>query len=233
VKVNNTCLTNKMLAVANSHLKAWKLAYLNGDRFSLIMEDDVIFGRDFKKVIESIDFINCDILYLGSFFTESESCFARFLELFYGHCESAGRVCDIPQTGHCMTRHRLALGTHCYVVTRRGLRSLIENVSRKITNHIDVQIQSIAVSGEIVAHSVCPPIAFQFSAMRRNRSPTLLNKLVDGIFPHCNPSMSFCLSTPFSRLLDCEVNGWTIVGCLILLTCEASQGSQLLLEFHR
>ncbi len=111
-------------AVHASHYDAWKQADADGLEAVIILEDDAVLGKNFSEIFE-LSWIPFDADVVK-------------LEAYWGEAE-LGPASEYTLPGRKVHRlHSLHLGAAGYLVTAKGLKKLLQHVSREvIRNPID------------------------------------------------------------------------------------------------
>lgn len=146
------------LGCALSHLNVWKTFVKTKEQFCLILEDDVIFEKDFSK--EKIKQVlldtpkDFDILYLGCF---NSPTFVYAMTLLLMN----------KKTNTCKSKlvknTDVALATHAYIISRKGAKKLIKLLDHNINNHIDFCIQRLNKNNLIKSYTLKNKIIHQTS----------------------------------------------------------------------
>jgi len=147
------------LGCALSHLNVWKTFVKTKNPHCLILEDDVIFEKDFsKETIKQIlldtpkDF---DILYLGCF-NSPTFIYAMTLLLMNKNINNTCKSKLVKKTD-------VALATHAYIISRKGAKKLIKLLDHNINNHIDFCIQRLNKNNLIKSYTLKNKIIHQTS----------------------------------------------------------------------
>ncbi|KAJ3278267.1 hypothetical protein HK104_002510 [Borealophlyctis nickersoniae] len=139
----NFC-TPGMVGCAASHLKTWK-AFLASDwDLAVVCEDDVRLAGDCRKRLEAVlvevpeDF---DLLYGGCLHCHPDGAEQSWSSFFF-NVATAGKMYNAKHRVLSKNLYvpKVALGTHCYVVSRKGAKRLVELMDGRINYHVDVQM---------------------------------------------------------------------------------------------
>ncbi len=215
--------TDKMVAIAASHMKCWTTMLKSGYDAVLVAEDDVILHRGIKEKIDNLVVPkDWDVIYLGCFGCEETGPTAYFqlFSLFTGKPERAGfklnKDLHVPQ---------VALGTHCYLVSRKGAETLLSLFERNIDDHVDIQMQKFSARGLLKTYAVSPLLSSQTSSQKFTGFPRLLNASIDGYYASKNQdiALNFCLSTPGAVVFGYPVNVWTTTFVIAAAVCGIYQ----------
>lgn len=148
------------IGCAMSHIGVWE-QILDGDKdHAIVFEDDVVLVKEFKQHLDIIfqsipkDF---DILYLGGFGTESN------LNAFTVLMTLCGNVLKPKTINKHIKVPKVALGTHAYMLSKKGAKKLVRALKGNIFHHIDFCILSLAKEGKIKLYSCTPRLAYQTS----------------------------------------------------------------------
>lgn len=212
------------IGIALSHLGLWK-HFLNTitseDDLLMVLEDDVVFVNDARKHIYTAlahtprDF---DILYLGCFGCQSTtSVFTTLMKL----CGNTRRNCP-HKINKWISKPSVALATHAYILSTKGARNLIANIDKKIFQHIDYCIQSLASRELLNSYVVTPRLAFQTSTWTKKSSnvssmyPSVLNNPLSNLTIDTKVRASYLTTLSVFRIGDTGVHV-TLSTCVIFL----------------
>jgi GR25 family glycosyltransferase involved in LPS biosynthesis len=149
------------IGCALSHLKTWKKFLKSGKDYCIIFEDDVIlkkrFIKRFERALENVP-SDYDILYLGSFGGIPKS---NFFTIIFDILQMSNPIFD--QINKYISKPKVALGAHAYVLSRKGAEKLVTFLDKNINNHIDYCIQNLASKDLIKTYTVTPRLAYQTS----------------------------------------------------------------------
>lgn len=145
---------------ALSHMKVWKAVLKQGQERALVLEDDAVLVPDFvTRLEEALEDVpkDFDVLVLGCFMlcnkdqsynTVLQKSF-RFFNPFKGHYNDT-------RTWGSVFVPELFMGTHCYVVSKKGCQNLFR-VIPKVRQHIDICMNH----PDIKVYAVSPDLATQ------------------------------------------------------------------------
>ncbi len=216
----STLCSNKMIAIAASHIKCWAEMLNRGDKAAIIAEDDVVLVTDFKKKLEKLQPpTDWDVLFLGCFACDSAgpSLYFQAYNLYLGKPIDAGRKIN----NNIHVPH-MALGTHCYLVSEKGAKRLLELFNGNIDDHVDVQMQKYFSNGKLKNYSISSLISSQTSSKNFSGFPRLFNNALKGIFVTSDKGMSlpFYLSTPGIEIFGFPVNVWSGLFVIAAILCS-------------
>jgi len=109
---------------------------------------------------------------------------------------------------------QIAFGTHCYMVSRKGMENLIAAFEANIKFHIDFQIQLLQ---DLTIYALDPNLAWQCSevesTMLSAKFPWFINSRLEKILDHSGISYGYHFTVPAYQLLGEHINLWTHI-CL-------------------
>ena len=168
------------IGIAISHYKVWEKIATDKNPYIIVFEDDVIlepnFYDRFNKIIKKVP-DNFDIFYCQN---------NHNIMSFIGNISGYGN----PNSKHInehINQPSLALGTHAYVISKKGAKKLVNYFKNKLYNHINFSLQMLINSGELIVYSPYKRLAYQTStddlksSNLSNPHPILLTKLVSYI----------------------------------------------------
>lgn len=209
--------TWKMIAISLSHMKAWKQMIANDETHAVICEDDVHFRSDIAANLKAMRVPDeYDLIFLG--------CFGCVPEkrgwLFDAHSRLVGKRAlrdDIKEhNNNQLKRSDFQMGTHCYILSKKGAKALLNFFETKIDNHIDVQIQRLNATKRINVYKTYPLLAFQSSSKGdQTMFPKLLNSVFANIEIEKGVSVPFCFSMPAFEILSYSVTMYTAIFILL------------------
>ncbi len=208
VGCNKRC-TNGIVGCGMSHMALWQLIVDNDMEDTFVAEDDVVFVRDFKRLLtkywEEIP-VDYDIIYVGCLVgCDPDGLESRDMKMhkWDNHGKKGKRVSE-----HVFVPN-LALGTHCYIISKTGAAKLLEFSNGKVDTHIDHQIQRYAESLNI--YGITPTLAFQeqsqsSSTIARNGFPRFLMQPLDHVYVSEHATLAYRLSISPTTIAGQEVN---------------------------
>jgi GR25 family glycosyltransferase involved in LPS biosynthesis len=202
------------IGCAMSHIKVWKMIKASDDDYGIIMEDDVILEDNFvKKVNDALRNAppNYDILYLG--------CFdSTFFTITMG---LLGMLNKTKVINKFIKKPGVALGAHAYVVSRKGAKKLINNLDKRVYNHIDYCIQDLASQEKLNVYVATPRIAYQTSTDTcqstnvKSTHPSLVCKHLEDIYIDKGVRAGYIASLSVIRVGDANLNIMSIMLLLV------------------
>ena len=192
--------TNKTIAIAMSHIKAWKKIVDSGDPYGIVLEDDVILTDDFyDKVMTHLRKLpkGYDIFYLGCFGCQNNLNPLNILL----HTLGLGNF-NFKKINEYVNRPSVALATHAYIVSRSGAKKLIKELEGKIYFHIDFCLQLLAIDNKIKVYSPSNRIVYQKSTDKintENSHPLLLNKMLSNFYIDEKVRLSYITTVPLLK----------------------------------
>jgi GR25 family glycosyltransferase involved in LPS biosynthesis len=220
------------LGCAMSHLSVWKTFLKTKQQFCLILEDDVIFEKDFSKekikqvVLDTpTDF---DILYLGCF-NSPTFVYAMTLLLMNKNTNNTCKSKLVKNTD-------VALATHAYIISRKGAKKLIKLLDHNINNHIDFCIQRLNKNNLIKSYTLKNKIIHQtstdggYAPLRQNENsrikvphstnvinqhPILLQNILSKIYIDKHVTCDYLFTVSFMQIDDFTFNLTSILFLLL------------------
>lgn len=212
------------ICCAMSHLKAWKEFLKNDDRYGIILEEDAVFVKGFKKrLCKVIKYIpkDVDVVYLGEFGgTTKSNFFTSIMELFGNankkHNWYINKYVQIP---------KVALGAHAYIVSKKGAKKLISYLEGNVKFHIDYCIQELAAKGILNCYSLNKRIAYQTSTNQNllntttslnigSKRPLIISKIFSNIYLDEMITASYIWNVSVGRIGDLVIS----TSMLVILT---------------
>lgn len=218
----NFC-TDGQLGCGMSHFKTWRTIVNDGVQSALILEDDARLVDNFMTRLSSIwneiptDF---DIIYVGCLigceYNGNHSLLSKMLS--GGLNPFSKKIDGWKKISEHVFVPSFALGTHCYIISRKGAMKLLELTEGKVDGHVDFQIQEYAE--KIKMYAIRPTLAFQIqkqavSTIATGSFPLLPMKVFDHIRVDENMSLSYFLSCPAFQIGPYVTNTWTSVFLLL------------------
>jgi GR25 family glycosyltransferase involved in LPS biosynthesis len=196
-----------------SHIKSWELFLKSGEKNALIVEDDVVFTKDFKKNLE-INMENVpsdyDILYLGCFGCTTNINFYTFTGFFTNQLNL-----NTKKINKYINKPLFVGAAHAYVITQNGAMKLIHHIKHKISIHIDMQINQLIRDNFINAYSLNKRIVYQTSTddtLSTNISsnhPYILNSMLSDYYIDTKVKASYISTVSFIRIGNVNLTFWT------------------------
>jgi GR25 family glycosyltransferase involved in LPS biosynthesis len=113
-----------------SHRALWEHCLQESDDAFLLMEDDVVLVDEFARRLREL---------LAKLPSGWDFCYVGIIDEGPGIANKLG-----PAVAPGLYRPRDPYGTHCYLVTRQGLRQL-QQLCPRLKNHVDIQIYQDAL----------------------------------------------------------------------------------------
>jgi GR25 family glycosyltransferase involved in LPS biosynthesis len=206
------------IAIAMSHMKAWKTFLKTNQQYTIIFEDDVIIENDFAEKL-SINLKNTpndyDLLYLGCFGCKKSPNVLSTIFSFLGE----GNV-DYRDINDYINKPFIAVALHSYVISRQGAIKLLKLLEGKIYYYLDYCIQNLSSNNLINVYSLNERIAFQsstdsdISSTASNSHPFLLNKPLSRFYIDEKCRASYLTTVSIFRIGDFNI---TISSLLFLV----------------
>lgn len=206
-----------MIGCAASHIRAWETLLQSQADAALVCEDDILVSADAPRTLRTAlrhvppDF---HILYGGCFHCHPDGKRTLFGSLF--QLLTAGRV-GLPRTevvtDDLYVPH-LAIGTHCYVVSRSGAIELLRRFKGNVQYHLDVQINLHFKDLKVFA--IREPVAHQSHELSSNTvqsHPVLLNSIATH-FKEGGVPGNHIMTAPAGQVGGCVLNNWLLF-CVI------------------
>jgi len=150
-----------VIGIAMAHIKSWKLFLESGEEYGIIFEDDVVFEDNFKEELDlgvkntPKDF---DVLYLGCFGCQNNINFHTILFANTGLVNiNAGYV------NKYVNKPIISLATHAYILSRKGVKKLLNHIENNIYTHVDLNIHILANNNLINIYSLNNRLVYQTS----------------------------------------------------------------------
>lgn len=215
------------IGCALSHFKVWKTFLKTDSKYAIVFEDDIIFNNEqFDenniKLKDIIDFYinqtpdDFDILYLGSFGTESDiNFFTLMMNILNNTSENK-------QINKFIRKSSVILSAHSYILSRSGAEKLVNYLNGNIHNHIDYCIQTLSSKKLIQRYLITPRLIFQTSTNNTtstnvsNSHPIIVNNILSKYYLDTNVKASYITTLSVFRLGNFNFTISTII--LILIT---------------
>jgi GR25 family glycosyltransferase involved in LPS biosynthesis len=215
------------IGCALSHLKVWQTFLKTDSEYAIIFEDDIVFNnthfvKNNIKLKDIIEFYisqtpnDFDILYLGSFGTESNF---NFFTLTMNILNNTSKNKHINKF---IRKSSVILSTHSYILSRSGAEKLVDYLNGHIHNHIDYCIQTLSSKNLIQRYITTPRIIFQtstdntISSNVSNSHPIIFNRILSKYYLDTNVKASYITTLSVFRLGNFNFTISTII--LILIT---------------
>lgn len=204
--------TASMIGCALSHMKTWKLVTQLGHERTLVFEDDAALAPGFVEGLRQAlldvppDF---DILVLGCYYLcDKQRRYAlghEVARLVMPHAKRSDR-----RTWGSVFVPEHFSGSHCYVVSQKGARKLLDLVPR-VHYHIDMSMNN----SDLDIYAVSPDLAYQRdmadSTIASYSFPKTLTPMLDDVRDSKRISLAYYLDSPWCQIGGHKVNIWTLV----------------------
>ena len=224
-----TFCTPQMIGCAASHLKACVTFLETNEDVAMICEDDVVFTDGAPEILAAAlnelpaDF---DIVYGGCFHCAADKDGRTWISWLLQVSNLSGFGLPEPRRAseHLYVPH-LALGLHCYLVSRKGARKLVSRLLGRIPYHLDYEINREFAALKVLA--ITPQIAVQRDiadshTLASGLYPVLLNRPAR-LITSGGHTGDYIMSVPWFRVpwFDLTVNGWVTVLMVTFLVAGA------------
>lgn len=216
----STFLPKVALAIAMSHLKVWKQFLSTNSECALVMEEDVVLAENFRpQLMEALANTpdDMDVLYVGctgAHATANPFCYFLAQCLFGCH-PNAGPVNTHVFVPKCV------FSLHAYVVSRRGATRLVDELSKGIFKHVDIQLNQLASQCRIRSYVLNNRLADQTSgsdistsANQSSHHPCILQPFLQNILLDQNLTLDYALNI---TLAEYDPVVLTVTSCLFLM----------------
>jgi GR25 family glycosyltransferase involved in LPS biosynthesis len=203
-----------------SHISVWKTFLQSNKQYAVIFEDDIIFESHNLKSQISFYLSNTptdfDILYLGCFGSDLNNTF------FNTTMNLLNISCKFAQINDHITKPRVALALHAYIISRSGAQNLIKLLDRKIHNHIDFCIQNLDKQNLISRFVTNPRLVYQTSTdttpsqNSSNSYPILFNNILSQYYIDNYVKASYITTVSIFRIFNYNI---TLSNILIFIIC--------------
>jgi GR25 family glycosyltransferase involved in LPS biosynthesis len=208
-----------VIGCAMSHVKTWKLFLESNAEYAIIFEDDVVFEDNFKEKLDlgikntPKDF---DILYLGCFGCQNN---INLNTLQFAHIG----ILDLKANfkNHFVNKPIIALATHAYVVSRKGVQKLITYIDHNIYTHIDINIQTLVSNKLLDIYSLNDRIAYQTSTNESkslnvsSSHPIMINNLLSEFYIDKMVKASYISTVSSLRIGNFNIYTWSLIFMLL------------------
>ena len=196
------------IAIALTHMKAWRTFLSSKSDYAVFFEDDVVFEPNFVEYFENSmkavphDF---DILYLGCFGCQSDTnCMTIPMSVVYNTKETK-------IVNKYINKPKVALALHAYVLSKKGAAKLLSFVNKKIDNHLDIMIFKLYTEDKLNLYSLNNRIAFQTSShtcdsLNTTSYPILINKIFSFVELDKMVKLNYYSSVSFMRIGKYNIN---------------------------
>lgn len=178
------------LGCAYTHISLWRKIASGNTEHVLILEDDIIFDKEFSERISTLEFPpEYDIIYLGCRGICGEGCVNITGE---NTCSSYNELYDIP---------RWSVSTYAYLVSKKGAVKLLDRIPL-ITEDFDIKIGRLINENTLLGYSLKNSL---ITHTNRAQSNILLKKkiLLGHFFPILNqPILKLGNTYPLDFYID-------------------------------
>jgi len=223
----NLFCTLSMIGCFLSHQKVWQKIIDNNDNYAIVMEDDCelidSFQDDLKNLLNEIIPLEPDLIYLGCFgacdYDKSKySPFSHIVNFLYNPHNNQNNNTKENTQGKYYYTPDAPTGTHCYMISNKCARYLLENLN-KINDHVDLSM--IKHLPKLKAFASKIKLGFQSSSPSQStqinhKFPILFNSIFDNIKDSNNITYSFYLSTSFIEVFGIPITPYTIIFSILL-----------------
>jgi GR25 family glycosyltransferase involved in LPS biosynthesis len=211
IKKNTTPLysifgTKNSIAIAMSHMKAWRTFLTTNQPYTIIFEDDAIIEKDFcDKLSTNLKHVpkDFDLLYLGCFGCNNST---NTLSVIFSLLNKGNRNSQI--INEYINKPYIALALHCYMISRKGAIKLLKMLEGKIYYYLDFILQDLYQKNLINVYSLNERIAYQsstdseVSSTAINTHPLLLNKTLSKFYIDKKCRASYLTTVSIFRIGD-------------------------------
>jgi GR25 family glycosyltransferase involved in LPS biosynthesis len=204
--------TPAMVGCALSHMRVWKAMAKQGHSRCLVMEDDAAlvpgFAEGLRRALDDVpeDF---DVLLLGCFFMCNKQRRYAWTHRVAGMVMPYPPRQDTRTWGSVFVPERFG-GTHCYVLSAKGCRTLMATIPR-VNFHIDVAMNH----PDIALYAVHPDLAFQRdmadSTIAEFAFPKSLVPWLSSIKDDKNITAAYYMDCPAAQIAGYRINVWTFI----------------------
>ena len=194
-----------------SHMNVWSKFLETNDDYAIIFEDDIVLEENFNEKLANALFEvprTYDIIYLGCIGCDTNNL------LF-------GKITKKIQLTSNIAKNDFALGTHAYIVSRKGAQKLLLELDGKLNSPIDNSITKLVDDGIIESYMVTPRIAHQTSADTTtslnvsSNYPLILTFILDKIYIDKFYNARYYFTNSFMRLGRFNLNKISVIFLII------------------
>jgi GR25 family glycosyltransferase involved in LPS biosynthesis len=208
-----------VIGIAMAHINVWEQILKSNEKMALVLEDDVIFTKNFKKDLD-LDLAHVpsdfDIFYLGCF-----GCTNKIN--FYTVMGTTVNLINLnaKNTNQYINKPSIAGATHAYILSRAGAKKLLHNVKHKISYHLDVMLQTLIRDNVINAYGLNKRIVYQTSTdntMSTNIStyhPSLINDVISNYYLDTKVKASYLTTVNLIRIGNTNFTFFSVVFLLL------------------
>ena len=203
-----TTIPDSVLGCALAHIKTWKTFLSTNEPYCVIFEDDAVFEPDFRTKFD-ICFKHTpsdyDIFYIGCLHNKN---------LFNKNINQYIKIPD------CF------LGTHSYVLSRKGAIKLLKLLDKGIYTHIDAMIYNLFLNNELIVYSNIERLVYQTSTDNpktsfntSNNFPIVIDYLSSFAEIDKKVRLNYILLCPLFEINGYIVNIITIIFLILGIIC--------------
>jgi hypothetical protein len=106
----------------------------------------------------------------------------------------------------------VALGTHGYVISRKGAMKLLDKLYGKVNNHIDYCLQRLSSKGEIKVYCASPRLVYQtstdtnMSTNVKSRHPKIIQEILSNIKVDRHVRANYITTLSIARIGPIHIN---------------------------
>lgn len=203
--------TPSMIGCALSHMRVWKAVLRAGYERVLVLEDDAVLVPDFRerlgRALQDVpsDF---DVLLGGCMFLCQKERKYSFMHMLAKPFVPNPRN-DTRTWGSVFVPEHFG-GTHCYVVSNQGCRTLFKAIPR-VSNHIDWTMNH----PQVKLYAVSPDLAHQrdmsTSSIASFSFPKTLVPALETIHDDKRIPLVYYMNVPCMQVCGIAVNSWMTV----------------------
>jgi len=178
--------TKNSIAIAMSHMKAWRTFLKTEQPYTIIFEDDAIVEKDFcDKLTTNLKYVpkDFDLLYLGCFGCQNTTNTLSVIFSILGKGNKNNKIIN-----EYINKPYIALALHGYMISRKGATKLLKMIEGKIYYYLDYILQDLNQKNIINVYSLNERIVYQsstdseVSSTAINTHPLLLNKTLSKFY---------------------------------------------------
>lgn len=210
--------TPSQIGCALSHLKVWQSFLSSQESMAMVCEDDVVFKNDPELLLRKAESQipkDFDLLYLGCNECDYDKSNHTWWGTFLHTMANGGKSLQRKVSENIYVPH-LALGTHCYVISRSGAEKMCKLLRQGLEDkfHIDFMINAKYRGLKIYAFH--PKLAAQqcilsASSIATGKHPSAVNFLLDDAVDADGTSWAYKMTCPVFAIGPYIVNMWTLI----------------------
>lgn len=231
IKENTTTICSaicpkSVIGIAMSHIKIWELFLRSGKKNALVLEDDVVFTKNFKKDLE-----NCienvpsdyDVLYLGCF-----GCSTNFNLYTFAAFNTNQLNLNAKKINKYINKPLYVGATHAYIITPSGAKKLLHHLKHKISTHLDIQINQLIRDNYINVFSLNKRIVYQtstdstLSTNVASNHPYIINSILSNYYVDTKVKLSYLSTVSFIRIGNFNLTFFSVMFIILGIILSAS-----------